>query len=115
MSRKHLFTIVVLLGAAAVAALLAVTRTTTAGTPASSAQILAKSRRLDQLEASLQRALAEHPRTLPVTQRAAGAPARTVYLRSGATVQAPAGEGEHEHGEDGYEHVEPSGFESSDD
>jgi hypothetical protein len=65
MSRKHLFVIVVLLGAAAVAGMLALTRTTTAATRASSMDIAAKSRSLDQLEASLRRALAQQPPALP--------------------------------------------------
>ena len=61
MSRKHLVAIVVLLGAAVVAGLLALTRTTTAATQASTAQLTAKSRSLDRLEASLRHMLAQQP------------------------------------------------------
>jgi len=101
MSRKHLFAVVVLLGAAAVAGLLALSRTTTAATPASSTQIAAKSRSLDRLEASLRRALAQQPPA--VTSRAvpASAAPSTLLVRSGAL--AAAGEHEDEHGDDAYE------------
>jgi hypothetical protein len=102
MSRKHLFAIVVLLGAAAVAGLLALTRTTTATTQASSTQIAAKSRSLDQLEASLRRSLAQQPPPLPAARSTAASPApRTVFVPSTAAQQAATGEGEHEHGDDG--------------
>ena len=95
MGRKHLFAIVVLLGAAAVAGLLALTRTTTAATQASSTQIAAKTRSLDRLEASLRRSLAERPPALPATTEGGGqsVPARTV-VRSCAAAQTPTGEHE---------------------
>jgi hypothetical protein len=115
MSRKHLFAIVVLLGAAAVAALLAMSRATTSAAPASSAQIVAKTQSLDRLEASLRRALAERPPAVPATQRSATRPAQTVYLRSGATVRTPVRDGEHEHADDGHESGRPEGIESFDD
>ena len=103
MSRRHLFAVVVLLGAAAVAGLLAVTRTVDLGaaaaTPASNAQIAAKTRSLDRLEASLRRSLAEQP---PATEQAVSSAAseRTVYVRSGASAaQARTGAREDEQGE----------------
>ena len=107
MDRKHLFAIVVLLGAAAVAGLLALTRTTTA-TQASSTQIAAKTRSLDRLEASLRRSLAEQPPAFPATTEGGGqsVPARTVYVRSSPAAQAPSGEHEEDdeyEREDSYE------------
>lgn len=101
MSRKHLFAIVVLFGAASIAGLLALTRTTTAATHASSTQITAKSRSLDQLEASLRRSLAEQPPALPATRStAASAAPRTVFVPSSAAAQTATGEHEDEHGND---------------
>lgn len=90
MSRKHLFTIVVLLAAAAVAGLLALTRTTPAATPASNTEIATKTRSLDRLEASLRRSLAEKPPALPAASR--------------ATLGQPSFPEQDEHGED--EHAE---------
>jgi hypothetical protein len=101
MSRKHLFAIVVLLGAAAVAGLLALTRTTTAATQASSTQIAAETRSLDQLEASLRRSLAQQPPALPAARSTPASPApRTVFVPSSAASQAVTGEREDEHGDD---------------
>jgi hypothetical protein len=103
MSRKHLFAIVVLLGAAAIAGLLALTRTTAAATQVSSARIAAKSRALDQLEASLRRALAQHPPALPDARSTGSSATRTVYVPSTA-VPPGADEREVEHGDDAHEH-----------
>lgn len=116
MSRKHLFTIVVLLGAAAVAGVLALTTTGRLGasaTQASNAQIAAKSRSLDRLEASLRRSLAKKPPALPaVTHRAvASASQRTIFVRaSGGSAQTASHEQEDEH-EDEHE----AEYESGDD
>jgi hypothetical protein len=112
MARKHLFVVVVLLGAAAVAGLLAVTRTVSLGAtpaPAQTAQIAAKERSLDQLEASLRRALAKPPPALPSASptTAPSAAPRTVYLRPAPS----AGAYEDEHGE----HDDDEGAESADD
>jgi hypothetical protein len=100
MSRKHLFAIVVLLGAAAVAGLLALTRTSQVGattTQSSSTQIAARTRSLDQFEASLRRSLAELPPARPASRQAAGPPApRTVFVRSGAPAAAHADDDDHE-------------------
>ena len=83
MPRVHLFTIVVLLGAAAVAGLFALTRTTTAATQASSMQIAARSRSLDQLEASLRRSLAQQPPASPTTPSTDGSSTPpTIYVPS---------------------------------
>jgi len=99
MPRRHLFAVVVLLGAAAVAGLLAVTRTVALGSPepASSKQDAAISfrlQRLDRLEASLRKELASQGAATP-------APA-TVYRR--ATAPAPHldydDDDEHEQGSD---------------
>jgi hypothetical protein len=101
MSRKHLFAIVVLLGAAAVAGLLALTRTTTAATQASSAQIAARSRSLDQLEAALRRSLARQLPDVPAARSTAASSApRTVFVPSTPAPQDATGEREDEHGDD---------------
>jgi hypothetical protein len=110
MPRKHLFAVVVLLGAAVVAGLLAVTRTTALGTAASSAteaQITAKSRSLDRLEASLRQALAKKPPAVTSAKHPAASTAapRTVYVRASApSGQAYGGEHEDDHGGHAYEH-----------
>jgi hypothetical protein len=101
MPRKHLFTIVVLLGAAAVAGMLALTTTGRLGasaTQASDAQIAARSRSLDRLEASLRRSLAKRPPAVPAV-RPAGRPAaqRTIFVRPTAvSAQTASHEDEHE-------------------
>jgi hypothetical protein len=107
MSRKHLFPIVVLLGAATIAGLLAVTRTVDLGTAAQSAsgaEIAARSRSLDRLEASLRRSLASRPPALPSRSSAPSSSLRTVAVRAGAA-PAPtfAGEWEDDHGRRGHE------------
>ena len=115
MSRKHLFAIVVLLGAAAVAGLLALTRTTTAATQSSNTQIAAKSRSLDRLEASLRRSLAEQPPARPTSGQATASSApRTVYVRPTAATQAATGEREDEQGDDdrSYEQAQEHEYES---
>jgi hypothetical protein len=84
MPRRHLFVIVVLLGAVAVAGLLAVTRTVALGSaaqapPSQDAAISFRLQRLDRLEASLRKQLA--------AQGAATSPAPiTLYRRSTAQV-----------------------------
>jgi len=100
MPRRHLFAVVVLLGAAAVAGLLAVTRTVALGSPepASSKQDAAISfrlQRLDRLEASLGKELASQGAATP-------APA-TVYRRAtapGPHLDDESDDDEHEHGSD---------------
>ena len=86
MSRKHLFSIVVLLGAATVAGVIALTSTRQLGastTQVSSAQVAARSRSLDRLEASLQRSLAKQPPAVPAVRRPAP-------QRSGASGPRPS-------------------------
>ena len=107
MPRRHLFAVVVLLGAAAVAGLLAVTRTVALGSPeqASSNQDAAISfrlQRLDRLEASLRKELA--------SQAAATRASATVQRR--ATTLTPhvddedEDDDEHEHGSSESSHDE---------
>jgi DMSO/TMAO reductase YedYZ molybdopterin-dependent catalytic subunit len=84
MARGHLFFIVVLLAAAAVAGLLAVAQTTKA-TPASAADpaITFRMKKLDRLEASLEQQLAQRPaaaQTAPaVVYQRAQAPAASAH------------------------------------
>ena len=110
MSRKHLFAIVVLLGAAAVAGLLALTRTTTAATQASGTHIVAKTRSLDRLEASLRRSLAKQTPALPTGRQTNASAPRSVVVRSSAAPQAQTGEErEHGDGDHAYEQHEDEG------
>ena len=105
MSRKHLFSIVVLLGAASVAGVVALTSTRQLGastTQASSAQIAARSRSLDRLEASLQRSLAKQPPAVPAVRRPA--PQRTIFVRPTAgSAQTASHEDEHEEEDEGWD------------
>ena len=105
MRRRHLFVIVVLLGAAAVAGLLAVSRTVALGSPqpASSGQdpaISFRLQRLDRLEASLRKELAS-------VGSAAPEPA-TVYRRG--TAPAPQLDDD-ESSDDEHENDSDSSFE----
>jgi hypothetical protein len=110
MARRHLFVIVVVLAAAAVAGLLALTQgaqQTASASPTVDAQIAARTRSLDRLERSLRRALAKQTHAVPMTARASSTP-RTVYVRASAA--APQS-GEHhgdEHGE-AYDHEHEGG------
>ena len=79
MSRKHLFAIVVLLGAAAVAGLLALTRTGSVGaaaTQASSTEIAARTRTLDPARGLLERSLAEQPSAVATRKEPPPSPPR---------------------------------------
>jgi hypothetical protein len=100
MPRKHLFAVVVLLGAALVAALLAVSRGGAVGAsaaPASSAEIAARERSLDQLEALLRRSLAEQPPAVSAPEAAAqSAPSRTVFVHAPQSAQRTGDDDEHE-------------------
>jgi hypothetical protein len=96
MPRRHLFVLVVLLGAVAVAGLLAVTRTVAAGssttsspTSAQEAAISFRLHRLDRLEASLRKKLAAQGATAP-------APV-TVYRRSPTPLPTGSSAEAHEH------------------
>ncbi len=72
MSRKHLFPLVVMLAAAFVAGLLAVSRTVALGRPASAATssdpaIAFRLKKLDRFEQSLRQQLARTPKTQQLT------------------------------------------------
>ena len=68
MARKHRFSIVVMLGAAVVAGFFALSRSVQLGAaskPASTAQVSARARSLDRLEAQLRHQLAALPKAAP--------------------------------------------------
>jgi len=74
MAGKHRFSIVVMLGAAVVAGFFALSRTVQLGaaaTPATAAQISARTRSLDPLEAQLRRELAALPAAATKAQKVA--------------------------------------------
>jgi hypothetical protein len=107
MPRKHLFPLVVLLAAAAMAGLLALGRAVDLGHPAGASTgrqpaIAFRLTQLDKAEKSLQAQLADLRKT-----PAAGP--RTVYQRAATPVAAHAADGEHgdDHGDD--EHHEGGG------
>jgi hypothetical protein len=90
MARKHRFSIVVMLGAAVVAGFLALSRSVQLGAaskPASTAQVSARARSLDRLEAQLRRQLAALPKAAPKAQRVAtrSASPGVLYVRSAAS------------------------------
>jgi hypothetical protein len=98
MSRKHLFPIVVMLAAATVAGLLAVSRTVALGRPASAATasdptIAFRLKKLDRFERSLRQQLAKTPAIRPAT-------VTTVYRHSPSVSAATAtgNEGDHKEG-----------------
>jgi hypothetical protein len=104
MARGHLFLIVVLLGAAAIAGLLAVSRTSAQSQPATGANtaISVRMKKLDRLEASLQRQIAAR-------RKAPAAPTAPtiVYQRATAPASTPhsgddghADHGDHSEGRD---------------
>jgi hypothetical protein len=103
MSRKHLFPLVVLLAAAAVAGILALTQTVDLGrasqaSTASDPAIGFRLEQLDRFEASLRSRLAK------TAERPASAP-QTVYRRAASlTAQGGQERDEHEHESDRYEH-----------
>jgi hypothetical protein len=96
MPRKHLFPIVVMLAAALVAGLLAVSRTVALGRPASAATasdpaIAFRLKKLDRFEQSLRRQLASTPATRM----------STVYRHAPSVSPVPShGEEDHHEGED---------------
>ncbi|HEU5009457.1 MAG TPA: hypothetical protein VFT33_02040 [Gaiellaceae bacterium] len=96
MSRKHLFPIVVMLAAAIVAGLLAVSRTVALGHPANAATasdpaIAFRLKKLDRFEQSLRQRLAEAPAPRAAT-------VTTVYRHapSVSAVASHGNEGDHE-------------------
>ncbi len=108
MARKHRFSIVVMLGAAVVAGFFALSRSVQLGAaskPASTAQVSARARSLDRLEAQLRRQLAALPKAAPKAQRVAtrSASPGVLYVRSAASpVSAPHGD-DGEHGTEGHQ------------
>ena len=96
MSRKHLFPLVVILAAAFVAGLLAVSRTVALGRPASAATasdpaIAFRLKKLDRFEQSLRQQLARTPK----------AQQSTVYRHAPSVNPAPSySEDDHREGED---------------
>jgi len=104
MSRKHALPVVLLLGAAAVAGLVALGQTLDLGasaqaTPLPARMIAARSRALDRVEASLKRSLAQRPPKLPAIPAAATPDsAKVVYVRAKPIVVHTA-----RRSDDGYE------------
>jgi hypothetical protein len=95
MPRKHLFPIVVLLAAALVAGLLAVTRTVALGRPANAATasdpaIAFRLEKLDRFEQSLRQQLADATATRPAT-------VTTVYRHAPSVTSAPSHRYENDH------------------
>ena len=77
MSRRHIAAASVMLGTAAVAGVLAATRTTQPGQtapPPTSAELAAPAAMLDRAEAEVRRTVAKLPPKLPPLSRAAAAP-----------------------------------------
>ena len=102
MARKHLFPLVVLLAAAAMAGLLALGRAVDLGRPArasttSQPSIAFRLARLDRFEQSLRRQLAQAERT-----PAGGT--KTVYQRAAVTVSSSGGSVEHQDDDDDDHH-----------
>jgi hypothetical protein len=99
MPRKHLFPIVVLLTAALVAGLLAVSRTVALGRPANAATasdpaIAFRLKKLDRFEESLRRQLVQATATRPAT-------VTTVYRNAPSVTSAPSHSYENEYEEAG--------------
>ena len=94
MHRKHLFPLVVLLAAAVVAGLLALTRTVDLGQPATASTgsdpaIAFRLKELDRFELSLRQQLAK-------TEAPTAAAPKTIYRRAAAPSSRAAGFSEHE-------------------
>ena len=111
MARKHRFSIVVMLGAAVVAGFFALSRSVQLGAaskPASTAQVSARARSLDRLEAQLRHQLAALPKAAPKAQPVAtrSASPSVLYVRSTASpVSASHGDDgdDGEHGAEGHD------------
>jgi hypothetical protein len=102
MARKHRFSIVLMLGAAVVAGFLALSRSVQLGAaskPASTAQVSARARSLDRLEAQLRDQLAALAKTPPEAKAVAtrsGSPG-VLYVRSPASPVAATHGDDEEH------------------
>jgi hypothetical protein len=112
MPRKHLFPLVVLLAAAAVAGVFALSRTVELGQAAKATEtpdtaIAYRLDELDRFKASLRKQLAETPD--------AAAQPQTVYRRAAAPSAPAAGaEDEHEHEDSGHEYEHEDAAERED-
>ena len=107
MARKHRFSIVVMLGAAVVAGFFALSRSVQLGAaskPAPTAQVSARARSLDRLEAQLRHQLAALPKAAPKAQpvvtRSASPGVR--YVRSAASPVSASHGDDGEHGAEGH-------------
>jgi hypothetical protein len=108
MARKHRFSIVVMLGAAVVAGFLALSRSVQLGAaskPASTAQVSARARSLDRLEAQLRRQLAALPKAAPKAQQVAtrSASPGVLYVRSAASPASASHGDDDEHSAAGHD------------
>ena len=107
MARKHRFSIVVMLGAAVVAGFFALSRSVQLGAaskPASTAQVSARARSLDRLEAQLRHQLAALPKAAPKAQPVAtrSASPSVLYVRSTASPVSSSHGDDNEHGAEGH-------------
>ena len=108
MARKHRFSIVVMLGAAVVAGFLALGRSVQLGAaskPASTAQVSARARSLDRLEAQLRHQLAALPKAAPTAQPVAtrSAAPGVLYVRSAASPVSSSHGDDGEHSAEGHD------------
>jgi hypothetical protein len=107
MARKHRFSIVVMLGAAVVAGFFALSRSVQLGAvskPASTAQVSARARSLDRLEAQLRHQLAALPKGAPKAQPVAtrSASPSVLYVRSTASPISASHGDDGEHSDEGH-------------
>ena len=108
MARKHRFSIVVMLGAAVVAGFFALSRSVQLGVaskPNSTAQISARARSLDRLEAQLRHQLAALPKAAPKAQPVAtpSAAPGVLYVRSTASPVSSSHGDDGEHSTEGHD------------
>ena len=108
MARKHRFSIVVLLGAAVVAGFFALSRSVQLGIaskPAPTAQVSARARSLDRLEAQLRHQLAALPKAAPKAQPVAtrSAAPGVLYVRSAASPVSASHGDDGEHSSEGHD------------
>jgi hypothetical protein len=108
MPRKHRFSIVVMLAAAVVAGFFALDQNVQLGAAsksASTAQVSARARSLDRLEAQLRRQLAALPKAAPKAEHVATRPASpgVVYVRSAAPGLSASHGDDGGHGAEGHD------------
>jgi hypothetical protein len=107
MARKHRFSIVVMLGAAVVAGFFALSRSVQLGAaskPAPTAQVSARTRSLDRLEAQLRHELAALPKAAPKAHPVAtrSASPGVLYVRSTASPVSSFHGDDGEYGSEGH-------------